>query len=88
MCKFLCKLSRDTCPLNFVQVRSLNCCWHPETVPPISELGPDALFEPMSVDNFVDSLTKKKIGIKALLHYQVIFLAGHSRTLLRIFIDF
>ncbi|KAF7057479.1 hypothetical protein CFC21_064740 [Triticum aestivum] len=51
-------------------IRSLNCCWHPETVPPISELGPDALFEPMSVDNFVDSLTKKKIGIKALLHYQ------------------
>nr|BAJ86711.1 predicted protein [Hordeum vulgare subsp. vulgare] len=39
----------------------------PETVPPISELGPDALFEPMSVDNFVDSLSKKKIGIKALL---------------------
>ncbi|XP_040251015.1 formamidopyrimidine-DNA glycosylase isoform X2 [Aegilops tauschii subsp. strangulata] len=39
----------------------------PETVPPISELGPDALFEPMSVDNFVDSLSRKKIGIKALL---------------------
>ncbi|KAM0832191.1 hypothetical protein ACQ4PT_065035 [Festuca glaucescens] len=39
----------------------------PETVPPISELGPDALFEPMSVDNFVESLRKKKIGIKALL---------------------
>uniref|UniRef100_A0A0D9WSI6 Formamidopyrimidine-DNA glycosylase catalytic domain-containing protein n=1 Tax=Leersia perrieri TaxID=77586 RepID=A0A0D9WSI6_9ORYZ len=39
----------------------------PETVPPISELGPDALFEPMSVDNFVDSLSGKKMGIKALL---------------------
>ncbi|KAG8075163.1 hypothetical protein GUJ93_ZPchr0006g45462 [Zizania palustris] len=39
----------------------------PETVPPISELGPDALFEPMSVDNFADSLSRKKIGIKALL---------------------
>jgi len=39
----------------------------PETVPPISELGPDALFEPMSVDNFLDSLGRKKIGIKALL---------------------
>lgn len=39
----------------------------PETVPPISELGPDALFEPMSVDSFLDSLGRKKIGIKALL---------------------
>ncbi|PAN23140.1 hypothetical protein PAHAL_4G070500 [Panicum hallii] len=39
----------------------------PETVPPISELGPDALFEPMSVDNFLHSLGRKKIGIKALL---------------------
>ncbi|CAL5039600.1 unnamed protein product [Urochloa decumbens] len=39
----------------------------PQTVPPISELGPDALFEPMSVDNFLDSLGRKKIGIKALL---------------------
>ncbi|RLN12668.1 formamidopyrimidine-DNA glycosylase-like [Panicum miliaceum] len=39
----------------------------PETVPPISELGPDTLFEPMSVDNFLDSLGRKKIGIKALL---------------------
>ncbi|AQK81860.1 Formamidopyrimidine-DNA glycosylase-like [Zea mays] len=39
----------------------------PETLPPISELGPDALFEPMSVDSFLDSLGRKKIGIKALL---------------------
>jgi len=44
----------------------------PETVPPISELGPDALFEPMSVDDFLDSLGRKKIGIKALLLDQVI----------------
>ena len=48
----------------FARVRLFN---DPETVPPISELGPDALFEPMSVDNFVDSLSRKKIGIKALL---------------------
>nr|CAB3470969.1 unnamed protein product [Digitaria exilis] len=39
----------------------------PETVPPISELGPDALFAPMSVESFLDSLGRKKIGIKALL---------------------
>ncbi|TVU08289.1 hypothetical protein EJB05_41689 [Eragrostis curvula] len=39
----------------------------PETVSPISELGPDALFEPMSVADFLDSLGRKKIGIKALL---------------------
>lgn len=40
-------------------------------MPPISELGPDALLEPMSVDEFVNSLSKKKIGIKALLLDQV-----------------
>ncbi|KAL0415374.1 UNVERIFIED_CONTAM: Formamidopyrimidine-DNA glycosylase [Sesamum latifolium] len=39
----------------------------PVSVPPISELGPDALLEPMTVDGFYNSLTKKKIGIKALL---------------------
>ncbi|XP_015693859.1 formamidopyrimidine-DNA glycosylase-like [Oryza brachyantha] len=39
----------------------------PEIVPPISELGSDALFEPMCVDTFADSLSGKKIGIKALL---------------------
>ncbi|VAI93324.1 unnamed protein product [Triticum turgidum subsp. durum] len=48
----------------FARVRLFN---DPETVPPISELGPDALFERMSVDNFVESLSRKKIGIKALL---------------------
>jgi formamidopyrimidine-DNA glycosylase len=59
-------------PTNAVQVSSLKYCSQPETVPPISELGPDALFEPMSVDNFVESVRKKKIGIKALLLDQVI----------------
>ncbi|KAG8481761.1 hypothetical protein CXB51_026435 [Gossypium anomalum] len=39
----------------------------PTSVPPISELGPDALFEPMTINEFTDSLSKKKIGIKALL---------------------
>ena len=66
------KFYGDSCPINFVQVSSLKYCLQPETVPPISELGPDALFEPMSVDNFVESLSRKKIGIKALLLDQVI----------------
>ncbi|XP_042489844.1 formamidopyrimidine-DNA glycosylase isoform X4 [Macadamia integrifolia] len=39
----------------------------PKSVPPISELGPDALYELMPVDEFVESLSKKKIAIKALL---------------------
>ncbi|KAF2301375.1 hypothetical protein GH714_023383 [Hevea brasiliensis] len=39
----------------------------PTSVPPISELGPDALLEPMKVDEFNESLHKKKIAIKALL---------------------
>ena len=43
----------------------------PESVPPISELGPDALLELMPVDDFVDSLSKKKIAIKTLLLDQV-----------------
>jgi formamidopyrimidine-DNA glycosylase len=46
----------------------------PETVPPISELGPDTLFEPMPVANFLDSLGRKKIGIKTLLLDQVIII--------------
>ena len=62
----------DAYPINFVQVSSLKYCSQPETVPPISELGPDALFEPMSADNFAELLSKKKIGIKALLLDQVI----------------
>ncbi|XP_043722703.1 formamidopyrimidine-DNA glycosylase isoform X4 [Telopea speciosissima] len=39
----------------------------PKSVPPISELGPDALYELMPVDEFAESLSKKKIAIKALL---------------------
>ncbi|KAK8525106.1 hypothetical protein V6N12_029949 [Hibiscus sabdariffa] len=48
----------------FARVRLLK---DPTSVPPISELGPDALFEPMTVDGFTESLSKKKIAIKALL---------------------
>lgn len=44
----------------------------PVSVPPISELGPDALKEPRTVDEFYNSLSKKKIGIKALLLDQVL----------------
>ncbi|KAL7139917.1 hypothetical protein ABFS83_09G085500 [Erythranthe nasuta] len=48
----------------FAKVRLLD---NPVSVPPISELGPDALKEPMTVDGLNSSLSKKKIGIKALL---------------------
>ncbi|XP_075505169.1 formamidopyrimidine-DNA glycosylase isoform X3 [Primulina tabacum] len=48
----------------FAKVRLLD---DPVSVPPISELGPDALLEPMAVDEFCNLLSKKKIGIKALL---------------------
>ncbi|KAK6284897.1 hypothetical protein POUND7_003849 [Theobroma cacao] len=48
----------------FARVRLLK---DPTSVPPISELGPDALFQPMTVDEFTESLNKKKIAIKALL---------------------
>eukprot|EP00262_Sarcandra_glabra_P008852 TRINITY_DN2271_c0_g1_i1.p1 TRINITY_DN2271_c0_g1~~TRINITY_DN2271_c0_g1_i1.p1 ORF type:complete len:328 (-),score=71.74 TRINITY_DN2271_c0_g1_i1:268-1200(-) len=48
----------------FAKVRLLK---DPISVPPISELGPDALLEPMQLDEFIDSLRKKKIAIKALL---------------------
>ncbi|XP_022714798.1 LOW QUALITY PROTEIN: formamidopyrimidine-DNA glycosylase-like [Durio zibethinus] len=48
----------------FARVRLLE---DPTSVPPISELGPDALFEPMTVDEFTEFLSKKKIAIKALL---------------------
>ncbi|KAK1286727.1 Formamidopyrimidine-DNA glycosylase [Acorus calamus] len=47
----------------------------PVSVPPVSELGPDALLEPMQLDEFVDSLSKKKIAIKSLLLDQS-FLSG------------
>ncbi|KAM7254040.1 hypothetical protein ACFE04_031722 [Oxalis oulophora] len=48
----------------FAKVRLLQ---DPTSVPPISELGPDALFEPMTVDEFTKSLGKKKLSIKTLL---------------------
>ncbi|RLM99163.1 formamidopyrimidine-DNA glycosylase-like [Panicum miliaceum] len=37
----------------FAKIRLVD---NPEAVPPISELGPDALFEPMKLDEFVKSL--------------------------------
>ncbi|XP_057458018.1 formamidopyrimidine-DNA glycosylase isoform X3 [Lotus japonicus] len=48
----------------FARVRLLK---DPTSVPPISELGPDALFEPMTLEEFSKSLHKKKTEIKALL---------------------
>ncbi|GAU27819.1 hypothetical protein TSUD_113990 [Trifolium subterraneum] len=48
----------------FARVRLLK---DPISVPPISELGPDALFEPMTLDVFTERLHKKKTEIKALL---------------------
>ncbi|KAK7270653.1 hypothetical protein RJT34_25964 [Clitoria ternatea] len=48
----------------FARVRLLT---DPTSVPPISELGPDALFEPMALGEFTESLHKKKTEIKALL---------------------
>ncbi|XP_031266923.1 formamidopyrimidine-DNA glycosylase-like isoform X1 [Pistacia vera] len=48
----------------FAKVRLLK---DPASVAPISDLGPDALLEPLTVDEFTKSLSKKKIAIKALL---------------------
>lgn len=48
----------------FAKVRLLK---DPATVPPISELGPDALLEPMTIDEFINSLSNRKTSIKALL---------------------
>ncbi|KAJ4763296.1 Formamidopyrimidine-DNA glycosylase [Rhynchospora pubera] len=48
----------------FAKVRLVH---DPESVPPISELGPDALNEPMKVDEFAKALSQKKTPIKALL---------------------
>ncbi|KAI9110276.1 hypothetical protein K1719_018718 [Acacia pycnantha] len=48
----------------FARVRLLN---DPTSVPPISELGPDALLEPMTLEELTASLQKKKTEIKALL---------------------
>ncbi|KAG9448490.1 hypothetical protein H6P81_008455 [Aristolochia fimbriata] len=56
----------------FARVRLLE---DPKSVPPISELGPDALLEPMHVHEFVESLGKKKLAIKTLLLDQS-FIAG------------
>lgn len=41
-------------------------------MPPISELGPDALFDFMTLDEFTERLHKKKTEIKALLLDQVL----------------
>ncbi|KAK7402346.1 hypothetical protein VNO78_14543 [Psophocarpus tetragonolobus] len=48
----------------FAKVRLLK---DPTSVPPISELGPDALSEPMKLEKFTESLHKKKTEIKTLL---------------------
>ncbi|KAJ8445528.1 hypothetical protein Cgig2_012416 [Carnegiea gigantea] len=54
----------------FAKVRLLD---DPPSVPPISELGPDALLEPMTEDEFFTALRKKKIAIKTLLLDQVCY---------------
>ncbi|XP_024006000.1 formamidopyrimidine-DNA glycosylase isoform X2 [Eutrema salsugineum] len=48
----------------FAKVRLLE---NPASVRPISELGPDALLEPLTIDELAKSLAKKKITIKPLL---------------------
>ncbi|CAL4907920.1 unnamed protein product [Urochloa decumbens] len=48
----------------FAKIRLVD---NPEAVPPISELGPDALFEPMKLDDFMKSLGRKNVPIKSLL---------------------
>ncbi|CAN6360292.1 unnamed protein product [Urochloa humidicola] len=48
----------------FAKIRLVD---NPEAVPPISELGPDALFEPMKLDDFTKSLGRKNVPIKSLL---------------------
>ncbi|KAE8792427.1 formamidopyrimidine-DNA glycosylase-like [Hordeum vulgare] len=48
----------------FAKIRLLD---NPEAVPPISELGPDALCEPMQLDEFVQSFGRKNAPIKSLL---------------------
>ncbi|KAJ1395140.1 MutM-like, N-terminal, partial [Sesbania bispinosa] len=48
----------------FARVRLLK---DPTSVPPISELGPDALLELMTLEEFTECLHKKKTEIKALL---------------------
>lgn len=48
---------------------------NPEVVPPISELGPDALLELLPEEDLINRLSKKKIAIKGLLLDQS-FIAG------------
>lgn len=48
---------------------------NPEVVPPISELGPDALLELMPEEDLINGLSRKKIAIKSLLLDQS-FIAG------------
>ncbi|KAK4756390.1 hypothetical protein SAY87_006517 [Trapa incisa] len=56
----------------FAKVRLLK---DPTSMPPISELGPDALLDPMTVDELAEAVSKKKIAIKTLLLDQS-FMAG------------
>ncbi|XP_057843230.1 formamidopyrimidine-DNA glycosylase isoform X1 [Cryptomeria japonica] len=56
----------------FARVRLLE---NPEMVPPISELGPDALLDLMPEDVFINALSKREIAIKSLLLDQG-FIAG------------
>ncbi|KAL8226130.1 hypothetical protein R6Q57_018687 [Mikania cordata] len=58
--------------IRFARVRLLE---NPATMPPISELGPDALLEAMSEDELFKALSKKKTAIKALLLNQS-FISG------------
>lgn len=58
----------------------------PASVPPISELGPDALLAPMTVDELAEALSKKKIAIKTLLLDQV-FISFSSIKVLSSYLD-
>ncbi|RZC85636.1 hypothetical protein C5167_026309 [Papaver somniferum] len=60
----------DHLSVNFL-VSLLKINWqNPTSKPPISELGPDALLEPMTTYEFFQLLRKKKIAIEPLLLYQ------------------
>lgn len=50
-------------------------------MPPISELGPDALLDPRTVDELTEALSKKKIAIKTLLLDQVFISLSTIRVL-------
>ncbi|GJV77316.1 formamidopyrimidine-DNA glycosylase isoform X1 [Tanacetum coccineum] len=64
----------------FAKVRLLK---NPASAPPISELGPDALLEPMTEDELFKALSKKKIGIKALLLDQVLAIGSQMKCYIR-----